>query len=496
MRLQKKVMSGISRFIPSACLVALGFAGAVSAGATALNAHVGEHLAAPGAKIVTIKLRDYQQGLRRLVSDGYDIAGVDVTHGTADVVVGHQSFGELKSLGLGTLVSSKEVNSQFAPDPGYTTYAELTTILKGYQTRFPDILAMESIGKSHEGRDIWAVKITDSVKKNTVKPAVFFNAMHHAREVMTTEVALDMIEQLTAGSASNPKVQEWLSQNDIWVVPMVNPDGNNKVWTSNSMWRKNTRDGYGVDINRNYPYAWGTCNGSSGSSFADNYRGPSAASEPETKAMMGFVGRIQPSMSISFHSYSELVIYPYGCDGVRTPDRETVEGIGQQLASLLPKDGSSGTYDPGTSWELLYAVDGGDIDWYYNEYHVLPYVIEVNAGAQGFQPPISWRQKTVEKLRAGWGFMLDRMSQSGIRGTVNVDGRPATGGVVVVTPAGGASIMGEAVRTYKVKPDGTFHVVIEPGMYNISVHVGDQTTNIIDTVGADLKDLTIQLTGS
>jgi hypothetical protein len=445
------------------------------------------------ARIVTIKLTDYQDGLRRLISDGYDIAGVDVANGTADVVIGAGSVTELKSLNLGLIVSTKDVDPATGPDAGYTTYAELTATLNSYKARFPDILSVESIGKSHEGRDLWAVKITNNINASDPKPAVLFNAMHHAREVMTTEVALDVIEQLTAGSATNSVVQEWIRRNDIWIVPMVNPDGNNKVWTSNSMWRKNMREGYGVDINRNHPYAWGTCNGSSGSSWSDTYRGPSAGSEPETQAMMGLVTRIQPVMSISFHSYSELVIYPYGCDGVHTPDRQTVEGVGQHLASLLPKDGGSGTYDPGTSWELLYAVDGGDIDWYYNEHHVIPYVIEVNSGAQGFQPPFSWRKPTVEKLRAGWGYMLDRVSQSGIRGSVTINSQRATDGAVVVTPIGDSSILGEAIRTYKVKPDGTFHVVIEPGMYNVSVHVGDMTYSVDETVGADLKEIAVQL---
>ena len=489
MRLQTNGLRRCFGIILSGCLSTF----AISAGATVSYAHAGEHLMGGKAKIVTIKLTDYQGGLRRLISDGYDIAGVDVANGTADVVIGTGSVTELKSLGLGQVMATKDVDPSQGPDAGYTTYAELTVALNSYKARFPEIMSVESIGKSHEGRDIWAVKITDNVNVNTVKPAVFFNAMHHAREVMTTEVALDMIEQLTTGSASDGKVQEWLKRNDIWIVPMVNPDGNNKVWTSNSMWRKNMREGYGVDINRNYPYAWGTCNGSSESSWSDTYRGPSAGSEPETQAMMGFVSRIQPVLSISFHSYSELVIYPYGCDGVHTPDRQTVEGVGQHLASLLPKDGGSGTYDPGTSWELLYAVDGGDIDWYYNEHHVIPYVIEVNSGAQGFQPPFSWRKPTVEKLRAGWGYIIDRMSQSGIRGTVTANGQRATDGTVVVTPTGDNSVLGEAVRTYKIKPDGTFHVVIEPGMYKVSVRVGDASYNADEMVGADLKELSVQL---
>ncbi len=465
----------------------------VAAFSTASLADVGTHLEGGSAKIITLKLTDYQSALRKLISDGYDIAGVDVTNGTADVIVAPDTVIQLTSLNLGNVVNTKTIDPAVAPDVGYTTYEELSALLSDYHRRFPGILSVESVGKSVEGRDIWAVKISDNVANHENEPAIFFNAMHHAREVMTTEVAIDLIDQLTSGYAANPRTKNWVDGNEIWVVPMVNPDGNNKVWTSNNMWRKNTREGYGVDINRNYPYAWASCNGSSASTSSDAYHGPSAASEPETLAMMGIVGRIQPSLSISYHSYSELVIYPFGCDQQHAPDRVTVENLGKALASRLPKDGSPGTYAVGTAWELLYAVDGGDIDWYYDEHDVLPYVIEVNASAEGFQPAFTWRQRTVEKMRAGWGFMLDRMQQSGVRANVTVAGQRATSGVVTITPIAGDQQMGDPIRTYKIKNDGSFHIVIDPGMYTVSVNVGDRSIQQDVTIGATRLDLAVAL---
>lgn len=461
--------------------------------AMSAQAHVGTHLQGGKATIVTIKLKEYNSGLRHLISEGFDIAGVDVSSGTVDVVVGKGVIGELQALRLGSIVGKKDIDPEVAPDPAYTNYAELTALLSDYRSRFPEIVSVQSIGKSHEGRDIWAVKISDNVDADEGEPAVFFNAMHHAREVMTTEIAIDIIDQLTSGYASNSRTQDWVNNNAIWIVPMVNPDGNNKVWTGNNMWRKNTREGYGVDINRNYPYAWGTCNGSSGSTYSDTYRGPSAGSEPETQAMMGLVNRIKPVLSISYHSYSELVIYPYGCDGEHTPDRDVVEGVGRQLAGRLPKDGASGTYDPGTSWELLYAVDGGDIDWYYNEHQVLPYVIEVNSSAQGFQPPYSWRQRTVEKNRAGWSFMIDRLAQSGIRAMVTSDSRAVETGSVTLTSIEGGEHSSAPSRIYKIKSDGTFHVVVEPGMYRVTVSSGEKSEVRDVLVGASREDLTFNL---
>lgn len=457
-------------------------------------AHVGEHLySSEVGHIVTIKPADYRTELKRLVSEGYDIAGVDPDQETIDLVVGSQQMVQVEQ--EFRVVNKREFDPKLAPDAGYTTHAELTTILQDYATRFPEILKIESIGKSHEKRDIWAVKISDNVQDHeSGEPAIFFNAMHHAREVMTTEVALDLIESLTKGYSTNQKTKHWVDSNEIWIVPMVNPDGNNKVWTANSMWRKNTRDNVGVDINRNYPYKWGACGGSSGATNSDTYRGPSAGSEPETQAMMGHVARTQPVLSISYHSYSELVIYPYGCDGSHTPDREVVETVGKQLAGRLPKDGSSGTYKPGTSWEILYAVDGGDIDWYYAEHDVIPYVIEVNSTSQGFQPPFTWRQRTVEKMRAGWSYMLDRLDESGIRGhIVGADGRPISSGEVIIESLAATQAPGAVARAWRVKADGSFHILKAPGMYRLKVMSDGKTWEQDVTVGAERVDLEVTL---
>src|SRR5580658_994426 len=101
--------------------------------------------------------------------------------------------------------------------------------------------------------------------------------------------------------------------------------------------------------------------------------------------MMGFVTSIHPVFNISFHSYSELVIYPYGC-GTHTETADVVEPLGKQMAALIPSDTGSGTYTAGLAPDLLYSVDGNDIDWMYHEQHVIPFIIELNSDAQGFQP--------------------------------------------------------------------------------------------------------------
>ena len=445
--------------------------------------------------IVSVKSKDFKTDLKEFIAKGYDIAGVDVSAGIIDLVVNDSVVNMLRVEKGQSIEAIKTFDPLMAPDAGYTTYDELTLLLNKAQQAFPDLMQVESIGKSHEGREIWAVKISDSVEQSeSDEPVVFFNAMHHAREVMTTEVAVDIIGRLTSEYGRNSKIKNWVDRNEIWIVPMVNPDGNNKVWTSNSMWRKNTREGHGVDVNRNYPYKWGACNGSSGNKSDDTYRGPSAGSEPETQALMGLIAKIKPVLSISYHSYSELVLYPYSCEGEHTPIHETIANVGQTLAGRLPKDGASGYYTPGTSWEILYGVDGGDSDWAYAEHDVLPFVIEVSSKSQGFQPSFTqWRQRTVEKMRAGWGYMLDRAGQSGIRGRVfDKQGRQLYNGSVSLELLSGQKDTSKSLRTFKIKPNGVYHLVTEPGMYRLTVVSQGESISKDVLVGGTLTNLDLE----
>jgi hypothetical protein len=464
-------------------------------GATVATAHDAWNDADGKVAVVRVQVGKDKAEIKRLASEGYDVAGVDVKRGTVDIVAHDANeAASLKMRGF-KVEAVSQVDTTLAPDQNYKTPAEIETILRQYANDYPGITRLESIGKSGEGRDIWALKITDNPGERELdEPAIFFNGMHHAREVMTPEVVLDTVEQLLTKYGTDATTTRWVDGNEIWVVPMLNPDGNNKVWTSNSMWRKNTRGGYGVDINRNYPYLWNSCGGSSGSTGADDYRGPSAGSEPETQAMMAFVRRIQPVFSISYHSYSELVIYPYGCNGSRVETRDVVEPIGNAMAQALPSDSGSGKYDPGTAWELLYDVDGGDIDWLYHDQHVIPFVIEVNTGTQGFQPAYRYRDPTVQKLRAAWTMLFQRMEGSGVRGVVrDQSDQPLSGASVTVKKLGREGDLAPTPYTWAIKSDGTYHVILNPGMYELTFMLMGRTVTKNVTIGAERVEMDVQL---
>ncbi|MCB9253278.1 MAG: zinc carboxypeptidase [Bdellovibrionaceae bacterium] len=356
---------------------------------------------------VDIPFTGHEQ-LKSLRQQGVDIGGIDYEKKILTLVMTDEEMHYSK---LGKVLNTRRI--AFAPDSQYKRPEDVQRILEETENQYPHLARVEVIGKSNEGRDIHAIQLTSRffIPPSGKKQTILIDAMHHAREVMTPEVALDIVKYLTENFNQDPKVQKWLTENEVWVVPMVNPDGNAKVWNSSSMWRKNTRGGYGVDVNRNYPQDWNTCNGSSGNQNNETYRGPSAGSEPETRALMDLAARIKPKFNISYHSFSEIVIFPYGCSPKRvpSPDRQMYEQIGRELAGLLQRDSGQGTYTAGTSYDLLYNVDGGSLDWMYAQHKIISFVIEVNSNSQGFQPSFQWQESTVKRQRKGWQYILDKM---------------------------------------------------------------------------------------
>lgn len=416
------------------------------------------------SSLASIKTDDIQNTFRTLSELDIDIAGVDYNNQHVDVLLSDYDFETLKSKGMQVEIRETKGITR-GPDEEYKNPEEIATIVKNFSVSYPHLTKMVSIGKSLEGRDIWALKISDNADLDEPhEPAVLFNSMHHAREVMTPEISIDIIEYLLTRYETDIVVKNWVDNNEIWIIPMFNVDGNHKMWNSDKWWRKNTRDGHGVDLNRNYPTGWNKCNGSSGRRSSQTYRGSAPASEPETQAMMSFIENIRPVFDISYHSYSELVIFPFGCRGERTATKEVVEKVGKEIADKLG-------YKPGTAWELLYNADGGDIDWMYEAYQVIPYVIEVNSSRQGFQPSYSkWRDVTVEKNRAGWMHILDRVGESGVRGVVN-HSTNNTNLTVDISKFEAPEVL---FQTYKVQKNGLFHIVLNPGTYTLKFKDKDQ----------------------
>ena len=241
---------------------------------------------------------------------------------------------------------------------------------------------VDSIGASYEGRPILAVKIgpPDDVPN---RPNVLFMGTHHAREWISTAVAMTLIRWLADSGAA------LTTTHDVWVIPVENPDGYQYTFTTDRYWRKNRRPNdngtYGVDPNRNYPAFWGVDEvGSSSTPLAETYRGTAPGSEPETQAVMTFHAAHPPAVSISYHSYSGLILYPWGFRaGELAPDLPRFQALaGTDVAPAVSDsmpESSLDHYHPGPGWNL-YTTNGEYTDWAYRTYGTIAFTTELTSG--------------------------------------------------------------------------------------------------------------------
>jgi carboxypeptidase T len=283
-----------------------------------------------------------------------------------------------------------DVGLAFPPaDSNYHDYAEVGTALTAMANAHPQWAKLFTFGHSIENRNLYLLRITSNPSSNEYKPAVWFMGAHHAREHMSVEVPLALAGMLLANVDSNPTIQNWLNTREVWVSPMINPDGAEYDISTGSYqyWRKNRRnngDGsYGVDLNRNYGYQWGGP-GSSGYTWDETYRGTAAFSEPETDAIRDWiVAHPVCTEIVSYHSYSELVLYPWGY---------TYNGIGGDDGTVLSRMAGWMAYFTGYTAQQssdLYLTSGDTCDWAYGAEGIFCWTIELYpvSSYPGFYPP-------------------------------------------------------------------------------------------------------------
>jgi carboxypeptidase T len=288
---------------------------------------------------------------------------------------------------------------------GYHTVASLEQDLRRLAGEHPEVAELHQIGRSVEGRPLWALRIGER-RGSTRQVAVL--GCHHAREWISVEVPYRLAEHLLENSSSDP-VQRWLQTGEIWVAPMVNPDGHEFTRTDNRLWRKNRRrnpgGSIGVDPNRNYGYMWGVLDVSTSSHVPsdETYVGPRAFSEPETQAVRDLVGCERFAGVVTYHSYSQLILYPWGYTERPVPDardREVMVGLAAEMQALIR--GVHGVvYTPQQSSQL-YPTAGDTTDWTYGTYGIPSFTIELRPRSiqeGGFILPASQIRPTWEENR-------------------------------------------------------------------------------------------------
>jgi carboxypeptidase T len=272
----------------------------------------------------------------------------------------------------------------------YHTYQEMTDLLHSLQTNHSDIMSLSSLGKTYEGRDIWLVKLSDHVEQEEHEAGVLFMGAHHGNEKPGYEVNLFFIQYMVEHytNASTPEVREAINNTQIYLIPMVNPDGveantrKNVVPNHGPFGLKKVVTSYGVNLNRNYADNWflyyllptqfGFLSAFPDSSM--NYRGPYPFSENETRAVKHFADTHNVSISISYHTYGEVIFYPWMHTTKQTPDEPLFRSVGENISKI------DGYY---LFVKKKYVIDrpGGTLgtseNWLYRNHGVIAFTIEL-----------------------------------------------------------------------------------------------------------------------
>jgi hypothetical protein len=330
-----------------------------------------------------------EAALQALTRRGLDLfEDVDLSHRTVGARVTPAQAAALRRAGYEVVEVARAQDLDEGFPKGYRSVEALHAELKALATQAPDIARVVSIGKSLEGRDLPALRLT----AGTGAPRVLYYAGEHARELSPVEVTMDLAQHLVKGwAAQDPTVRELLTSREVWVLPLLNPDGRVRVQDGDAMWRKNARpnaDGsVGVDLNRNHDNHWTMGNARPGD---EDFRGPAALSEPEAVALGRFMGEQRFLLSVDIHSFAGMVLWPPGYTKTFSPAEAALGRLGRPIANRL-------AYKAGPIARLLYQVSGDSSTWVHEAHGTLSYTVELDD--RGFHPAIGAARKDFEDWR-------------------------------------------------------------------------------------------------
>ncbi|MBC8214638.1 MAG: carboxypeptidase regulatory-like domain-containing protein [Candidatus Marinimicrobia bacterium] len=382
--------------------------------------------------------------------DNYDVAGYKPNE-YWDIVVSQSEYDRITELGYTVDIVQTENqlknNLKMRTDrdlAGYRNYEDVINELQQIEAEYPGLCKLYDVGESwgkeysdngnsyydNYHHEIWALKVSDNVETEEDEPSVYFMGEHHAREPISLEVVMSNLYYILDNYGLDQTITDNVNNSQIWFIPLVNPNGHRIVTEQIDLWwRKNIRDnnldgnfdtdnssGYGtdgVDPNRNYGWEWGSV-GTSDEFTSPVYHGPEAWSEPEIFAMKGLVESHHFVTGITYHSYSELVLFPFGYQyGAVAPDQGALEELATEMAVTIPSE-YGGHYTPQQSLEL-YPCMGTTDDFSYGEHGIFSFTVELGTV---FIPPSDEINGICEDNIEAAMILLDRVNHSTVTGHI------------------------------------------------------------------------------
>ncbi len=369
-------------------------------------------------------------------------------------------------------------------DGGYRTVEEMQAFLDQYVANYPGLAVKVDVGNSwckdhpgsctqpnaNNGYDMWAMHITNQSIAGP-KPVFWYDTGIHSREIATPEIAMRYIAWLLDGYAANPDAHWLVDWNDIWVMPMLNPDGHHIVEAGGSSpfsQRKNANNTngctsyppsssvqFGTDNNRNYPFKWNCCGGSSTAPCDQTYHGPSAASDPETQYVTAQIRNLIPDQRgpndgdaapitatgviQGMHSNASLNLYPWGWTTAAPPNGPDLANMGAHLSATNAAPAGNG-YQSCQPPNCLYAVDGDSADWGYGELGAPAFTTEIEGSS--FYPTYSTIDSTIWPRNQGPLIYQAKIARSPYLTTRGPDANSVAASPMTVTQGTPSSLTG------------------------------------------------------
>lgn len=305
------------------------------------------------------------------------------------IVAGPSDIETIKSLGLPYRLETTSYRDRTSMTMGieggingeFHTYAELERDIFALQEKFPSLVKIHDIGDSIEGRNLYALEITSHPDQEVLRPRSLFIGCHHAREWISVEVPYLLAVHLCENYPQDGRIKALLDSSEIWIIPLLNPDGLEYSIYFYRYWRKNRRmnsDGsYGVDLNRNYGYKWGYSDeGSSGNPNSGVYRGAGPFSEPETQAVRSLLQQYRFETLVSYHNFSQIIIFPWGYTTEQPSQYDLMFRLSQKMSDFIFQVNGR-RYEYGQASDGLYLTNGDTTDWAYSLFSIPSFTIEL-----------------------------------------------------------------------------------------------------------------------
>ncbi len=303
-------------------------------------------------------------------------------------------------------------------DPFFDDYRDLATVNAYMDTLValrPDLVSKMEIGQSHEGRPIFALRISSAPEGE--RAGILINGCQHAREWITVPTTMFVADRLIREYDTNPDVQRLVDELEWHIIPMVNPDGYEHTWIVDRLWRKNRRDNgggvFGVDLNRNWSVGFGG-EGSSSNPSSNVFSGPAPFSEPGVAAIRDYVvSRPHIRGHFDVHNFSQAVLGPWAHKEELAPLADVMKPLGNDIKAAMSSLFGS-FYQFGTGNQILPLAGGAAQDWSFGaafgEAGMVSFTLELrDRGEFGFLLPADQIIPTSEEVWAAAEVMAERL---------------------------------------------------------------------------------------